>query len=239
MKTTGVAQTGLASTFITKLDMPDIPRNPRKGRLSLDKPLEDDDDKGAEGKPKPKQDMSKVKCFICSKKGHIAPNCPENDMDEEPEENKKQVATWKDENEDKDNVEANLYVTYEVYNSVHSSQRFNQYEILLDNQVDVSVVHPCLLRDEQLADSPIMVNGIGGKQLKVKNTGFLEEFFRVHASKYAKPSVLRLSDVEDLYKVSYVPGQAFIVHLPSGDLEFKRTGKLYVANFQQLLYVDV
>jgi hypothetical protein len=47
--------------------------------------------------------------------------------------------------------------------------------------------------------------------------------------------VLSLSDVEDLYKVSYVPDQAFIVHLPSCDLEFKRTGKLYIANFNQIL----
>jgi hypothetical protein len=40
--------------------------------------------------------------------------------------------------------------------------------------------------------------------------------------------------VEEMYKVSHVPGQAFIVHLPAVDLEFKRTGKLYIANFNQV-----
>jgi hypothetical protein len=38
-----------------------------------------------------------------------------------------------------------------------------------------------------------------------------------------------------LYRVTYVPGEAFIVHLPSYDLAFKRTGKLYVANCRQIL----
>jgi hypothetical protein len=49
------------------------------------------------------------------------------------------------------------------------------------------------------------------------------------------PSVLCLSDVEDMYRVTYVPGEAFIVHLPSYDLDFKRTGKLYVADCRQIL----
>jgi hypothetical protein len=35
-------------------------------------------------KPKPKRDMTKVKCFNCGKKGHISPNCPEkNDQEQE------------------------------------------------------------------------------------------------------------------------------------------------------------
>jgi hypothetical protein len=46
--------------------------------------------------------------------------------------------------------------------------------------------------------------------------------------------VLSLSDVEDIYKVSYVPGEAFIVHLPAYDLVFKRTGKLYIADIRQV-----
>lgn len=86
-----------------------------------------------------------------------------------------------------------------------------------------------------LADSPITVNGIGGKQLKAVDTGYLEEFFHVYSSEHANPNVLSLSDVEDMYKVPYLPGQAFVVHLPAGDLEFKRTDKLYIANFSQVL----
>ena len=55
-------------------------------------------------------------------------------------------------------VEASSYVTYEVYESVHSSQKFGKYDILLDNQADVSIVHLRLLRDVLPADSPITVN---------------------------------------------------------------------------------
>jgi len=69
---------------------------------------------------------------------------------------------------------------------------------------------------------------IGGKQLKAEHTDYLQEFFRVYASEQANPSVLSLSDVEDFYRVTYVTGGAFILHLPSYDLAFKRTGKLYV-----------
>ena len=68
------------------------------------------------------------------------------------------------------------------------------------------------------------MKGIGGKQLKAEHTGYLQEFFRVYGSEQANPSVLCLSDVEDMYRVTYVPGEAFVVHLHSYDLPFKRTG---------------
>jgi hypothetical protein len=69
LKTTGVAQSGLASTFITKLDMPNL----EKGRKKEGK----DGDKGKPSETKQgKRDMSKVKCFYCNEFGHIAPNCP-------------------------------------------------------------------------------------------------------------------------------------------------------------------
>jgi hypothetical protein len=55
----------------------------------------------------------------------------------------------------------------------------------------------------------------------------------MYASTNAMPNVLSLAEVEDMYAVSYVPGQMFTVHLPSGD---KRQGKLYVVNFYSLLH---
>jgi hypothetical protein len=38
-----------------------------------------------------------------------------------------------------------------------------------------------------------------------------------------------------MYRVTYKPGQAFVVHLPGREVEFKRVGKLYVANLRTLL----
>jgi hypothetical protein len=52
----------------------------------------------------------------------------------------------------------------------------------------------------------VTVKGVGGKQLVVSHTGYLDEFFRVHASEEAKPNMLSLAEVEDMYAVTYVPG---------------------------------
>jgi hypothetical protein len=62
LKTTGTTQLGLASAFVTKLDMPDIAQTPGKGcghscSLKSEKKI---DDCLSDEKPKPKRDMSKV-----------------------------------------------------------------------------------------------------------------------------------------------------------------------------------
>jgi uncharacterized protein YktA (UPF0223 family) len=61
--------------------------------------------------------------------------------------------------------------------------------------------------------------------------GYLDEFFRVYASNETKANVLSFAKVEELYDITYVPREAFIVHLLEQDLEFRRKGKLYVADF--------
>jgi hypothetical protein len=83
------------------------------------------------------------------------------------------------------------------------------------------------------------VNGIGGKQLVAMQTGYLDEFFCIYVSEQAKPNVLSLADVEDVYEVTYILGQAFIVHLPGRELEFKRKGKLYGANYKDVILPKV
>jgi hypothetical protein len=65
--------------------------------------------------------MTKVKCFNCGKKGHIAPNCPEKDLEDDQEEQqskKKQFVTWEDEEEDENIAEIGADVTYEVYEGI-------------------------------------------------------------------------------------------------------------------------
>jgi hypothetical protein len=173
LKTTGIAQSGLASTFVTKLDMPD--QGQKAGRK--DGKAKGNGKQTSEATEKPKRDMSKVKCFNCNKFGHIAPNCPEKlqaNAVKNDDEIPKAFASWDDEEDDEvqEEEQAGTYLTYQVCHGVESGQ---DYDLLLDNQADISVVHPRLLRELMPADVPITVNGIGGKQLIVTHTGYLDE----------------------------------------------------------------
>ncbi len=107
--------------WIFLIDMPNIAKTPDKEGGQNMKTDKENEDKGGEEKLKPKHDMSKVKCFNCGKNGHIAPNFPEKDQEEEPEIRRKQFVTWEDEQGDEGEVKVSLFVTYEVYESVCST----------------------------------------------------------------------------------------------------------------------
>jgi hypothetical protein len=143
--------------------------------------------------------------------------------------------SWQEEEEEEEEEEAGTYVINRVCNGVGRDHEFDDYDVLLDNQADVSIVHLRLLREVMQANQTVTVRGIPGKQLVATHTGYLDKFFRVYVSEKAKPNVLSLAKVEDMYVVTYVPGQVFTIHLPGKDVEFKRRGKLYIANFDSLL----
>jgi hypothetical protein len=67
----------------------------------------------------------------------------------------------------------------------------------------------------------------------VDQVGDLPGFFQVYASAQTKANVLSFADVEDLYEISYVQKEAFVVHMPTGDLVFSRRDKLYVAELYE------
>jgi hypothetical protein len=161
-----------------------------------------------------------VKCFNCEG-DHCIGDCPE-------------LKRNKANNADDVNMaaamfEATTFVTYQV-NAVHYSG-FKLSEVLLDNQANISVLKPGMLRHIEPAKEEVNICGVGGLQLRVKETGYLNEFFRVYASEDTRANVLSFANVEDLYDITYVRGESFVVHLPSRDLEFARRGKLYVADF--------
>jgi hypothetical protein len=67
----------------------------------------------------------------------------------------------------------------------------------------------------------------------VDHMGYLDELFCVYASEETRANVLSFAEVEELYDIMYMPREAFIVHLPEQDLEFRRTEKLYVVDFME------
>jgi hypothetical protein len=107
-------------------------------------------------------------------------------------------------------------------------------EVLLDNCADISIIRPHLLEGIKDSEHNVKINGVGGLTLTVSKTGYLPEFFQVYASENTLANVLSFSDVEDVYPISYVEKTAFIVHLPHKDIAFKRRGKLYVAQWDEV-----
>jgi hypothetical protein len=107
--------------------------------------------------------------------------------------------------------EGNTFCTYQV-NTI-GINGFSPTEVLLDNQTDVSVMKP--ERMVKPAEKPIRVNGVGGVQLLADQTGYLQDFFRVYASRDIRANVLCFADVEYLNSVvMYDQGQGFTVNLP-------------------------
>jgi hypothetical protein len=190
----------------------------------------------ADKKPPPK-DRSNYKCWSCNEFGHLA--------------NSKQCPNYKKKMEEKDvnangtwqEYEASMNTTvrweeemcetreYTVNNAVHVTQVLAPTKVLLDNQADISIIHPMLLTDVQNSERRIRVKGVGGLQLIVDEEGILEGFFPVYASEKMKANVLSFADVEDLYDITYVQKRAFIVHMGDRDLVFNSRDKLYVADW--------
>jgi hypothetical protein len=194
---------GTGTTFATTLDEVKMPCKDTKHRKNgKDKKDGGVNDNQKKGDGTPKKP---VKCFNCEG-DHYVRDCPEL---------KRNKANNADTNMAAATFEATTFVTYQV------------------NTVSYSgfMMKPGLLHHIEPAKEEVNICGVGGLQLHVKETGYLNEFFRVYASEDMKANVLSFADVEDLYDVTYVRGESFVVHLPSRDLEFVRRGKLYVADF--------
>ena len=77
------------------------------------------------------------------------------------------------------------------------------------------------------------INGVGGHQFTVTQTGYLDPLFRVYASKDTHANILSPSEVEDRYAVTYLPQKCFIVHLPGHDMEFVRKDGMYSRSYAE------
>jgi hypothetical protein len=90
-------------------------------------------------------------------------------------------------------------------------------------------MHPRFLTDLRKMEN-IGFAGLSGATTNIDTVGHLEDFFDCLACEDCTANILSQSDIEDKYEITYVQGEKYIVHLPDRDLEFKRKGKLYVAD---------
>ena len=63
----------------------------------------------------------------------------------------------------------NKYCTFSTYqDNAVSDSRFKPTEVLIENQADISIVYPKLLRNIMAAELEAKINGIGGHQFTVR-----------------------------------------------------------------------
>lgn len=222
IKTNVVQKQGVAATYVTThLDKVQPKPKPKPTTTETPKPEEEKKQPGSK---------KKVKCYKCHEEGHYANKCPDRKKpDAEPsidanEEIHTLNATW----------EAATYCTHQVNSAVDESLKVQPNEVLLDNQADISIIRPHLLENVEDSGRTIKINGVGGLTLEVNQTGYLPNFFKVYSSEKTLANVLSFSEVEDLYPITYVPKESFIVHLRDHDIEFKRRGKLYIAKWEEI-----
>ena len=157
---------GYASTYATKVDKVKKKSTPKgetkndgdkqQGKLKMEGKVE------SERKPRAK----KIECFICGD-DQYATDCPH--RKKLVESNK--VRTNEEEEEAAVNAvwEANAFAAVRTYqiNAVGFSG-FKSTEVLLDNQADISIIRPELLRQVQPTREVVRVNGMGGVQLELR-----------------------------------------------------------------------
>jgi hypothetical protein len=232
LKPKALAGGGYASTYATRVDHVEKKQEGKKDAKSektgKDKKQGDvNQPDGKDGKPKAKG--KKLECFICGDE-HYASNCP---LKKKLKDEKGQEGGDEDGNAFVNAAwEANVFAATKTYqvNAV-SLGGFCATEVLLDNQADILVMRPDMLREIRTLKDSVGVNGVGGVQMEVREAGYLDGFFEVYASDAVKVNILSFLEMEELYPIMYELYVGFTVHLTDKDILFRKRGKMHVADF--------
>lgn len=173
---------------------------------------------GNESKQNPPKDRTNYKCWSCGEFGHLTNSkaCLNKRKKQELEAALVNAA-W----QEYEAIREEQVKEYTVNNAVNVTQALLHTEILMDNQANISIVHPSLLENVRKASKSIRVKGVGGVQLVVDQVGTLNGFSQVYASNKMKANVLSFADVEDMYNITHRCQEAFIVHMVMQDIVFE------------------
>ena len=231
--TGGVAfNTVFADSFEhSEYDMPRKQRGRYQPGRDKKEPSDEDQDNpdGQKTKPKRAHKLEDVKCYGCGELGHYRSACPNVNTDN----NYSNIANTQQATQRTNNKDAQVHCTTSYSLVFQSGKRsvFKWWQVLLDNQANMSIVHPKLLTN--LQPTKAYCSGIDGTPFRLTHTGNLEGFFQCRSSKDLSASVLCLTDVGKLYKITYNQDESFVVHLPGGELTFHLIDKLYVGDMRE------
>jgi hypothetical protein len=93
------------------------------------------------------------------------------------------------------------------------------YEVCLDNGSQVSIVNLRLLIILRMHTKGFQCMS---RTFGTDRVGYLEVFFC---------QLLSLSDIEDIYPVTYIQGKSFMVHMVDRDVIFTHRDKMFIADF--------
>jgi hypothetical protein len=155
---------GLGSTFATAADYVDKKeQQKRRHNNQRDKILDKAQEQGKESGKTEKKEKRQVECFNC-KGDHYVSQCPELlELHMAKEDANITAVTW----------EGSTFHTYQV-NSI-GMKGLGAMEVLLDNQVNISIMRLELLRMLEPVSRPIIVSDVGGVQLVASETGYLQD----------------------------------------------------------------
>lgn len=180
------------------------------------------------GEKKDPKDWEKEKtCYLCGEKGHIKPHCPklkEQDVQKDSEYGGLVLCVIAEQeesvegllNDDLSAERSDLPVNQFVLKASIRSQL--QDLVVLDSGATQSIFNKRWILSDVREDVSRTFHGIGGQQSVITKSGNLPFFGRVFYDPRVVTSVLSLDTIESNpnLKVSYFPGEAFVVKLPNG-----------------------